>query len=175
MNIRTNASTPVTPTLKSRLASMLYESMLLFGVIFVTGFLFSYLAGQRHALYMRHFLQGWLLFVLCAYFIWFWTHGGQTLAMKTWRVRLVASDGGPVRYGLALYRFLLCWLWILPGLALAWLFGAKTWMLIWIPALNMLLWALAARLDPERQFLHDRIAGTRLVLAQDPTRRTAAA
>jgi uncharacterized RDD family membrane protein YckC len=163
-----------TPTLKSRLASMVYESMLLFGVVFVTGFLFSYLAGQRHALYLRHFLQGWLLFVLCAYFIWFWTHGGQTLAMKTWRMRLVAADGGPVTAGRALYRFLLSWLWILPGLALAWLLGAKTWMLIWIPALNMLLWAMGARLDPQRQFLHDRIAGTRLVVAEEAPRKAGA-
>jgi uncharacterized RDD family membrane protein YckC len=165
----------VTPTLKSRIASMVYESMLLFGVIFVTGFLFSYLAGQRHALYLRHFLQGWLLFVLCMYFIWFWTHGGQTLAMKTWRIRLVAVDGAPVTYGRALLRFLLCWLWILPGLALAWLLGAQTSLLIWIPLLNMLLWALTARLDPQHQFLHDRIAGTRLVAVQEEAGKALAA
>jgi len=174
-NIPSAANTSATPTLKSRLASMVYESMLLFGVIFVTGFLFSFLFGQKHALYLRHFMQGWLLFVLCVYFVWFWTHGGQTLAMKTWRVRLVAADGGPVRFGRALYRFLLCWLWILPGLALAWLFGATAWMMVWIPALNMLLWALAARLDPQRQFPHDRLAGTRLVRAADEPRKTAAA
>lgn len=163
------------PTLKCRLASMLYESMLLFGVVFVTGFLFSYLAGQRHALYLRHFLQGWLLFVLCAYFIWFWTHGGQTLAMKTWRIRVVGNDGARLSYGRALARFLLSWLWILPGLALASVFGAQTWMLVWIPALNMLLWALAVYLDPQRQFLHDRIAGTRLVTAEEAPRKAVAA
>lgn len=175
MNISEAARPTVTPTLKSRIASMAYEAMLLFGVIFVTGFLFSWLFGQRHALYLRHFMQAWLLFVLFAYFVWFWTHGGQTLAMKTWHVRLVAADGGPVPFGRALYRFLLCWLWILPGLALAWLLGAKAWMMVWIPALNFLLWALAVRLDPERQFLHDRIAGTRLVRTQDETRKPATA
>lgn len=169
------AHTPASPTLKCRLASMLYESMLLFGVIFVTGFLFSWLFGQKHALYLRHFMQGWLLFVLCAYFIWFWTHGGQTLAMKTWHVRLVAADGGPVRFGRALYRFLLSWLWILPGLALAWLSGAQAWAMVAIPALNVVLWALATRLDPQRQFLHDRIAGTRLVKMEDETRKAAMA
>ncbi|WP_220808936.1 RDD family protein [Noviherbaspirillum aridicola] len=154
---------------------MVYESMLLFGVIFVTGFLFSWLFGQRHALYLRHFMQGWLLFVLCSYFVWFWTHGGQTLAMKTWHVRLVAADGGPVGIGRALYRFLLCWLWILPGLALAWMFGARAWMLVLIPALNILLWALAVRLDPQRQFLHDRIAGTRLVRMEDESGKSVTA
>jgi uncharacterized RDD family membrane protein YckC len=146
---------------------MLYEAMLLFGVLAVTGALFSILLEQRHALYLRHFLQAWLFVVLTAYFIWFWTHGGQTLAMKTWRIRLVAGDGREVTMRRALGRFLLSWLWILPGLALAWLFGARTWMLMWIPALNMLLWGLAAYLDPQRQFLHDRIAGTRLVWIEE--------
>lgn len=175
MKISVAATTNSTPTLKSRLASMVYESMLLFGVIFVTGFLFSWLFGQRHALYLRHFMQGWLLFVLLTYFVWFWTHGGQTLAMKTWHVKVVAADGGPVRFVRALYRFLLCWLWVLPGLVLAWLFGAKAWMMVWLPALNILLWALTARLDRDRQFLHDRMAGTRLVRTEDITRKAAAA
>lgn len=155
------------PTLKRRLASMLYESMLLFGVVAVSGGLFSVLFEQRHALYLRHFLQAWLFLVLAFYFIGFWMRGGQTLAMKTWRVRLVSADGGPVGLSRAAFRFLLCWLWILPGMALAWLFGAHAWMLVAIPALNMLLWALAVYLDPQRQFLHDRIAGTRLVWLEE--------
>ena len=46
---------------------------------------------------------------------------------------------------------------------LAWLLGAKTWMLLCIPALNVLIWTLTIYLDPQRQFLHDRIAGTRLI------------
>jgi uncharacterized RDD family membrane protein YckC len=98
------------------------------------------------------------------YFVWFWTHGGQTLAMKTWRIRLVAADGKPVPVWRAILRYLLAWLWFLPGLALAWALQAHTWMLALIPSVNMLLWALASYLDPQRQFLHDRLAGTRLVM-----------
>jgi hypothetical protein len=48
---------------------------------------------QRHALYLRHALEGWLFAILALYFIWFWRHGGQTLAMKTWRIKLVSKDG----------------------------------------------------------------------------------
>jgi uncharacterized RDD family membrane protein YckC len=152
-----------TPTLKSRLASMVYEAMLLFGVLFIAGWLFSTLLQQRHALYLRGALQDWLFLVLGIYFAWFWTHGGQTLAMKTWRIRLLAADGRPVNIWRAMARYLLAWLWFLPGLALAWLLGAKTWMLVLIPLANMALWALTVYLDPNRQFLHDRLAGTRLM------------
>nr|WP_198981058.1 RDD family protein [Herbaspirillum sp. ASV7] len=158
-----------TPSLRRRLSSMLYESMLLFGVLFMSGWLFSTLLQQRHALYLRHGLEFWLFLVLAVYFIWFWTHGGQTLAMKTWRFRVVDQAGHPLGLWRATFRFLLAWLWVLPGLALAAAVHGQQWMLVIIPALNILLWALSARLDPQGQFLHDRLAGTRLV---DVTRKT---
>lgn len=145
---------------------MLYESLLLFGVLFIAGWLFSTLLQQRHALYLRHAQQVWLLFVLGAYFVWFWTHGGQTLAMKTWHIRLVRADGKPVTIWRAILRYLLAWLWFLPGLAVAWAIHAHAWMLALVPVANMIVWALATYLDPQRQFLHDRLAGTRLVMSQ---------
>lgn len=151
--------------LKPRLFSMLYEAMLLFGVLFIAAWLFSTLLQQRHALYLRHAQEAWLFLVLAAYFIWFWSHGGQTLAMKTWHIRLVAANGrkvGPVR---AAARFLLAWMWFVPGLAAAWLVHAQNWMLVVIPAVNALLWLAMTFLNPERQFLHDRLAGTCIVNA----------
>ncbi|KIF83831.1 membrane protein [Noviherbaspirillum autotrophicum] len=149
--------------MKRRLASMMYEAMLLFGVVGVTGALFSMLFQQRHALYLRHALQLWLLVVITSYFVWFWTKSGQTLAMKTWRIRLVTADGRQVDIRRAFFRYLIAWLWVLPGLALAWLAGARNWSLAIIPAMNMVLWALTIYLDPQRQFLHDRLAGTRII------------
>lgn len=142
---------------------MLYEAMLLFGVVFIAGWIFSTLLQQRHALYLRGALQDWLFLVLGIYFVWFWSHGGQTLAMKTWRIRLVAGSGQTVGAGRAIARYLLAWCWFVPGVAAAWLLGAKGWLLVLVPAVNVLLWSLAIYLDPERQFLHDRLAGTRLV------------
>lgn len=154
---------PDAAPLKRRLFSMLYEGMLLFGVLFISGWLFSTLLQQRNALELRHWLELWLFIVLTCYFAWFWCHGGQTLAMKTWRIRLVARDGGPIRPPRALYRFLLSWLWCMPGLILAWALQAQGWLLVIIPTANFLLWMATVYLDPQRQFLHDRIAGTRLI------------
>lgn len=144
---------------------MVYEAMLLFGVVAVTGALFSILFQQRHALYLRHALQVWLLVVITSYFIWFWTKSGQTLAMKTWRIRLVSIDGGKVGVKRAFVRYLIAWLWILPGLAFAWLAEARDWSLAIIPAANIVFWAMTIYLDPQRQFLHDRLAGTRVINA----------
>lgn len=142
---------------------MLYEAMLLFGVTFIAGWLFSTLLQQRHALYLRTGQQLWQFLVLAVYFCWFWTHGGQTLAMKTWRIRLVDRDGKALRWPRALYRYLLCWIWFIPGLALAHALGATHWGLVLFPGLNILACALASKADPHGQFIHDRIAGTRLV------------
>lgn len=176
MPLDTLIVSPTPPSLKRRLASMLYETMLLFGVVFVAGWLFSTLLEQKHALYLRNMLQDWLFVVIGLYFIWFWTHGGQTLAMKTWRLKIVTADGEVLGYKRAFGRYLLSWLWILPGLAAAWALNAKAWMLVLIPLANVVLWALTAYLDPQRRFLHDRISGTRVVqIADKPAPAQAAA
>ncbi|MEO0316456.1 MAG: hypothetical protein RL404_133, partial [Pseudomonadota bacterium] len=109
---------------------MVYEAMLLFGVLFIATWLVSTLLQQRHALYLRDALQDWLFVVLGVYFCWFWTHSGQTLAMKTWRIRVVGRDGNPVHWRRALLRYVFAWGWFLPGLALARAIGAQGWMLL---------------------------------------------
>jgi uncharacterized RDD family membrane protein YckC len=144
---------------------MIYEAMLLFGIVFIAGWLFSTLLQQRHALYLREGLQVWLFFVVGLYFIWCWSHGGQTLPMKTWRIRVVTAGGEMLLPWRALGRYLLAWLWFLPGLAISWLIEAHGWMLVLFPTLNFVLWAMTALFDKDRQFLHDRLAGTRLIVA----------
>jgi uncharacterized RDD family membrane protein YckC len=127
-----------TPGLARRVASLLYEAVLVFAVAFFAGFAFLFASGGAP-------LEGWVLrahqalvvAVLAAYFLWCWLRGGQTLAMKAWRLRLTGVT--PAR---ALLRFLLALVLVPTGIAI--------------------LWALV---DRERQFLHDRIAGTRLVRA----------
>jgi len=120
------------------MGSLLYEALLLFAVAFFAGFAFHFASGAAP-------LEGWLLrahqaflaAVFAAYFLCCWLRGGQTLAMKTWRVRLVGVT--PVR---ALVRFLCALVLVPTGLSLAW-----------------------ALVDRDGQFLHDRLAGTRLVRA----------
>lgn len=158
-----------TPTIKRRLTTMMYEGVLLFGVVAIAGLVFSPIFQQRHALYLRHALQYWLFFVIGAYFIWFWIHSGQTLPMKTWRMRLVTLDGKSVTFKRALARYFLAWLWFLPGLAIAWALDAKAWTSLAIVLANVIAWALTARIHPSKQFLHDRIAGTKLIEISKPT------
>ena len=91
--------------------------MLLFAVVFVAGWLFSTLGQMRNAMdERRHLLQGFLFVVFGIYFSWFWARG-QTLAMKTWNLRLVDMAGRPVTQLRALGRYALSWLWFLPPLA----------------------------------------------------------
>jgi len=116
---------------------MLYEAILLFSIGFLATSLFQFAAGTiRIEGWRAYLLQLFLLAVFAAYFLWCWLRGGQTLAMKAWRIRLE-----PVSPPRALLRFLLALLLVPTGISL--------------------LWAL---FDRERQFLHDRLAGTRLVL-----------
>jgi uncharacterized RDD family membrane protein YckC len=77
------------------MACWLYEGMLLFGVVFISGYLFGTLSQTRHALHNRHGLQAFLFLVFAIYFTWFWSKG-QTLAMKTWHIKIVDLAGQPV-------------------------------------------------------------------------------
>ncbi|MDD5298797.1 MAG: RDD family protein, partial [Rhodocyclaceae bacterium] len=89
-----------------------------------------------------------LFLVMGTYFVWYWRRNGQTLSMQTWHVRLVRSgDNGTPSLKQCLVRYVLSW----PSVCF---FGAG------------LVWALC---DRERQFLHDRLSGTRLVYFEQET------
>lgn len=161
------------PKLRRRLACWLYEGMLLFAVVFVAGYLFSSLSQTRHALDNRHAHQAFVFVVLGIYFTWLWSKG-QTLAMKTWRIKVVDAQGHALTQGRALVRYLWSWLWFVPPLLGAWGFGlsgAETGVVVvgWV-----LVWALLSRFHPQQQYLHDVLAGTRLVHSEtDPGRLSA--
>ncbi|MBX3652715.1 MAG: RDD family protein [Ramlibacter sp.] len=151
------------PPLQRRMACWVYEGMLLFAVVFVAGWLFSTLGQMRNAMdERRHLLQAFLFVVFGIYFTWFWAHG-QTLAMKTWNIRVVDVAGRPVSQWRALARYLLCWLWFLPPLAAMAPFGLPGGELAVILFGWVAVWALLSRFHPQGQFWHDAIAGTRLV------------
>ena len=131
----------MTPSLARRLAAMVYEAFLIVAVAFFAAWIFFFASGARDATsgVLRRELQLFIVAVLAAYFLWCWLRGGQTLAMRAWRIRLV--DVTPRK---ALVRFLLAAA-LLP---------------------LSILWAL---LDRDHQFLHDRLAGTRLIDARPTT------
>lgn len=155
--------TPAPPGSWRRLACFLYEGVLLFGVVMVAGFLYGVLTQQRHALVGTSGLRAVLFVVLGLYFVWFWSHGGQTVAMKTWHIRVLTRDGKPLSYWRALARYLACWLWFVPGLAIVGLSGLHGGAPIAAAILtNVVVVALLARLHPTRQYLHDLLCGTQL-------------
>jgi uncharacterized RDD family membrane protein YckC len=158
---------PPTPSLFRRLACWVYEGMLIFGVVFLAGYLFSTLTQTRHAMDNRLPLQLFIFVVFGVYFVWFWAKG-QTLAMKTWHIRVVDVRGMPLSQPRALLRYLLSWLWFMPPLGATWALGLSgvqggLLTLAWI-----FVWAGLSRLHPERQFWHDAWAGTRLVTSIPP-------
>ncbi|WP_310627165.1 RDD family protein [Limnohabitans sp.] len=153
------------PSLRRRMACWAYEGLLLFGVLFISGYLFSTLSQSRHALDNRHGLQAFLFLVIGIYFTWF-GHKGQTLAMKTWHIRLVDTTGQVLSQKRALLRYVLSWVWFIPPLAALTPFSLSASETILLFLGWVAVWALLSRLHPERQFWHDALAGTRLVSAE---------
>jgi len=152
------------PSLRRRMAAFIYEGVLLFGVLFIADYLFSALTQQHDVMQGRLAGQLFLFVVLGIYFVWFWSHGGQTVALKAWHLRVVDRHGQPLSQWRALARYLLSWLWFLPALLAAWLAHLGQLAEVFGCVLAGLLgYALVARLHPRRQFLHDLICGTQIV------------
>jgi len=145
---------------------MLYEGMLLFAVAFASTWLFYLASGEVAATgWLRHALQLYLGAVFAAYFLWCWLRGGQTLAMKAWRIRLVVPGRRRVPARTALARlawatlFVGCF-WVAVAAAIVQRSALLAFATLGIAGIG-LGWAFV---DRDRQFLHDRLAGTRLVL-----------
>ena len=158
-----------TPGLWRRMACWMYEGVLMFGVVFIAGYLFSSLSQTRNAMDNRHALQAFLFVIFGIYFVWFWAKG-QTLAMKTWNIRLVDTNGQAVSQARAMARYCLSWIWFLPPLLALSPFklsGGETAVLTigWIT-----VWALSSRLQRNQQFWHDAWVGTRLVTSKPLSR-----
>jgi uncharacterized RDD family membrane protein YckC len=134
-----------------RLAAMAYDAVLLAGVLVLASALVTLPLGIglgreaadvlfRSPWFRWPFFLYWLA-VLAGFHLWFWTHGGQTLGMKTWRIRVVRTDGSPLGLRDAAARY-----------------GAAV--LSWLPLGMGFWWVLV---DPARLAWHDRLSGTRLV------------
>jgi uncharacterized RDD family membrane protein YckC len=159
-------------TLRRRLAALVYEALIVVALLFVASFALapfvSPSALSSHALDVPT-LGGRIvslvaLFLLGGLFFgWCWSRGRRTLPMKTWRLALVDVGGRSLSTRDAWLRYAV--LWIGPALAVVTYavlaphgFGALAW------PVAFLNW-LAALVDPDRQFLHDRLAGTRVIAA----------
>lgn len=153
------------PPLLRRMACWLYEGILLFGVVFISGYLFGTLSQTRNAMDNRNALQAFLLVIFGIYFGWFWSKG-QTLAMKTWHIRIVDRAGNRISQGRAVLRYALSWVWLLPPLMAVAPFNLSAGEITLLTVGWIAVWALLSRFQREGQFWHDVWAGTQLVSSE---------
>lgn len=133
-----------TPGIARRLLCLVYEVLLLTAVILLAGGVATGLA-QIPGLPDVRLLARFVVPLACAaYFALQWLRTGQTLPLKTWHIRLETVTGAPLTLPVALKRMLLATIGYLAcGVTILWSF-----------------------IDRDSQFLHDRLAGTRLVVTQ---------
>jgi uncharacterized RDD family membrane protein YckC len=157
------------PPFLRRVSCCLYEQLVLLGVI-----AFAFLAPNLGlGILFGISLPSWLTFlylyaVLGIYFVWSWTKSGQTLAMQTWRVRIISNNGSTLTKHQAFLRYVYGSLWLIPCVLLQWAFHLERWQIIeMLFTIALFIWPLSIYLDRRglstRQSLPDRLAGTRLV------------
>ena len=154
------------PSLTRRMASLVYEGLLLFGIGLIPGAigaLFVALTGQQHPLQGELSLQIITVLIYAIYFGWFWSARGQTLPMKTWHIRVVTAQGRPLSQARALARFGASCAWVAPAVLIAHLNGWSARATLAAVGVGVIAYALLALLHPQRQFWHDALCGTRLI------------
>jgi uncharacterized RDD family membrane protein YckC len=158
-----------TPSIKRRLACLPYEGLILLALLLISTFPFAGMKGAALSGSMHAVLQIYLSMVAGGYFLVFWLRSGQTLAMKTWRIKVCTRNNEALTFKRALIKLVISALFYGPacvGLVL-FFFPARihpaisAW--LFLPLVATILWA---RFDVDRQFLHDRLAGTRIVDAK---------
>ena len=142
---------PAPPGLLRRLAAMAYDGLLVLALAFAVSALLLWASGGRlgpdRPLWLLWAHRIILVVSVWGFFAWFWLHGGQTLGMRAWRLRLVATGGGAISVGQSVRRF--------AGAALS------------LAAFGLgYLWVL---FDPEQRSWHDHLSGTHLIVV--PKRR----
>lgn len=125
-----------------RLAAIIYDALLLAAVLFIASAVALALTGGEPVKPGNPFMMTYFFGVSFLFFAWFWTHGGQTLGMRAWRIRVQQRDGAPITLWQALLRFLVAFAsWAALGLGF--------------------LWSL---IDQEKMTWHDRYSMTVLVV-----------
>jgi uncharacterized RDD family membrane protein YckC len=137
------------PGFLRRLGAMFYDGLLLLALLMMLSYPYVWLTGgAKPGLLVKTLYQLYLLAICCFYYAGFWVRGGQTLGLRTWRMKLVTKHGEPITWTLAFKRFISAWLSLLClGLGF--------------------LWVLY---DRDRLAWHDRLSGTKLI--QLPKRQT---
>ncbi|WP_426162914.1 RDD family protein [Pseudoduganella sp. R-34] len=168
------------PTVKRRLICIVYESLLLLAVEMFAIAVYLLVTFAAHSPVLDAGRGIFVILVAAAYFIYSWTGSGHTLAMKTWRIKIASAGAGRISLRAAATRFILAWGFVAPALVIIHVSQLLTTragisMAVAILVGNIVLWSLTALLDKDRQFLHDRMAGTRLLQLPKPEKKAAKA
>jgi uncharacterized RDD family membrane protein YckC len=160
-----------TPSVKRRLISMIYEAFLLTAVEALAILVYLLVTRNQHTPAIDHGRNLVFFLVAAAYFIHAWSGSGHTLAMKTWRIKVVKLGYRSVPVRAAAVRYLLAWGWFLPALVACYVLGWKSTGQVGAAlAVGVAAWALTALFDKDRQFLHDKVAGTHLIAQPKPVK-----
>jgi uncharacterized RDD family membrane protein YckC len=143
--------TPPNATFQRRLAAMFYDGLLLFAIIFIAATPVVIIAGGEASPAIKSPWFTLYLYTISFFFFgWFWTHGGQTLGMRSWKIRAIQNDDQPLGWDSALMRYLLATISLtLFGLGFIWILFDK----------NNLAW-------------HDQISKTRIIFDPEYAKRT---
>lgn len=148
---------------------MCYEAILLAAIAFIVSYAFLAGLGWSHPLQpdQRLALQAVLFASFAVYFVYCWSRSGQTLAMKSWHVRVLDESGSKPTVARALLRYLAAWTLFLPAVLLLWALPIGPWVTLAVVVASVAAMSLVARSDPERRWWHDRISRTRIVFQRD--------
>jgi len=115
-------------SLVKQLAAMVYDSLLIFAVLFSASAA-ALLFNNGEAIEANLWFELYLLFTLFTYYAWFWQKSGQTLGMRVWKIRLVSDSGGNPGWAVCYLRLVCALLSLLClGLGYWWrLFTPYTW------------------------------------------------
>ena len=163
-----------------RLLAILYDSFLMLALLLFAAAVPLIFTAGKPSQGSNPFLTLYLVLVCFVFFAWFWTHGGQTLGMRAWRLQLQRLDGGKVDWKVAAIRFITglpAWLIFILGLAMYFLPETQ------LPGLLKILqqlpnWALLAigcvwlALDNRPNSLRDSLSKTRVVQLPKPSPQT---
>lgn len=152
--------------LARRLGALVYEVLILAAIVLVAGFALAPVmtpsANPSGSLVVpsepgRIAGALGLVAIVGAYCAWCWTGGRRTLPMKTWRLAIVDAEGAAPRVGRALARYAAAWIGPVAAIAAYAATHSR------LAALALAIPCLWAFVDPARRFLHDRLAGTRII------------
>ncbi len=155
------------PSLARRMTCFVYEALLLFGVALIPAIIGTLVFGRTgpsHPMQSEIALRAFALLVYGVYFVGFWSARGQTLAMRTWHIRVVDASGERITKARALARYAAgCIAWFVPAALIASFAHLPPWPTLGAVALGIVGYALLALTAPGGQFWHDIVCGTRLV------------